>query len=159
MFYHELAHFGRDHTGVIADQQSNTRAKELGLTQAQFHKGMEIEADIGASRDTAIHLMADLERTVGRSNKRAYAESFQRFSYVITAMLGVFDSQRKAFAQYNGAKYLHPMMRHLVFVETTTSVITGVSDELALIWKNTEYHYQVRHKSVSRHAVRILPQR
>ena len=53
-------------------------------------------------------------------------------------MLGVFDSQRKAFAQYNGAKYLHPMMRHLVFVETTTSVITGVSDELALIWKNTE---------------------
>ncbi len=135
MASHEFSHVLHGHF----DLMSRARTEDLGIDQSALRKGMEVDADAGASAIAMRVLMKDVESAAKSHLDVSIATGWLRLAYVVTLIFAVTDSHRKFAYGYQQSYYNHPMVRCELFFSSATKSISG-SKEAKQLWqkKSTE---------------------
>jgi hypothetical protein len=104
---HEFAHVLFRHFEFL---QEVTKTKPDQVDRVR--RGMELQADSFAGTWATTILLAQVGAD---ADAESVARGFLRQSYVVTAIMGLFDAQKKFVGHYNRGDYNHPLIRREVF--------------------------------------------
>jgi hypothetical protein len=147
--FHELAHVFYRHYDLL--RLTGAEKSEFGgLT---LRRGMEIQADVWAARSVIDYILGEA-RSLGLRDDEKEAHcgrAFTRLSFGIAAMFSIFDVQRKFIGAYFRDRYIHPLIRHALFVDTVGQWLGDVEPSLYPLWKHRELEAWVRCNSAFGH--------
>jgi hypothetical protein len=133
---HEVSHVLRGHLSALGRVQEDRFAHALSVDHQEFRRGLELDADDwGAGLFLfMVELRLDQSRT---SDYRA--DAFNWIGFAITLLFGMYDTRRKALDLYAERMYPHPVVRHKLFVRSTTGYLRERKPEWLDDWTQHEY--------------------
>lgn len=132
MASHEFSHVLHGHFDLL----SRKRTEDLGIDRSELRKGMEVDADAGASAIAMRILMKDVERAAKSQSDVSIERGWLRLAYVVTLVFAITDSHRKFAYAYQQTDYNHPMVRCELFFSSAAKSISG-SEEAKQLWQKT----------------------
>jgi len=108
---HEFTHVLHGHF----DMPQRPRSENIGLSQDEILRGLELDADDGATAMAMKVIQEGVELHTSAGRQEDITLGWLRLSYVATMLFGIFDAQRKYLGAYDEGQYNHPLVRREIF--------------------------------------------
>ena len=108
---HEFAHVIYGHLDLLKHSQT----KNVGLSNTEISRGIETDADIGATQISLQILTGDCHRAKKERKPVKLELGCLRLAYTVTMLFAMTDTHKKYLGTYDESAYNHPMVRCELF--------------------------------------------
>jgi hypothetical protein len=119
---HEFTHIAHGHFEL------NARIKDSELLNDQktlLIRGMEIDADDGASQLLLFVVLQDIQRVMSLGQETSLETCYLRLAYAVPMIFAISHTYNKFFGKYDAGNYNHPMVRCELFFNSIHQRLHG----------------------------------
>lgn len=127
---HEFTHIYHDHFDLL----ENPKQADPDLSETELMRGIETDADDGASALSMLILKEDVDLAAAQGQPVQMELGWLRLTYAVTMIYAISDSHQKYFGAYKGGPYEHPMARCELFFSGVRRAMSTSTAEAKELW-------------------------